>query len=199
MNDTPSTNAIYGNAALRWNGYPVSQPVVLNGLNHVIRHVPQASAQGNVVLPMAVTYPTPQVAIPYFESIQPLIRPCWMRPVATVHKQTSVLPLSVSTAGAASTIGRHSASPLPPSSACAPRSYRFPLNQTTADTVSASASCQQENSGYHAMKSEAGVCARPVRRHLCNPLLLHWYRWCTRKWMSASPLRVVDLLSLNQS
>ena len=173
MNDTPSTNVIYGNAALRWNGYPVSQPVVLNGLNHVIRHVPQASAQGNFVLPMAVTYPTPQVAIPYFESIQPLIRPCWMRPVATngdvqlhatsttvqpaaVHKQTSVLPLSVSTAGAPSTIGRHSASPLPPSSACAPRSYRFPLNQATADTVSASASCQQESSGYHAMKSEGG-------------------------------------------
>ena len=175
LDDTPSMSVI-DNAALSWNGYevyPVSQPMVPNGLNHVIRNVPQASAQGNVVLPMAVTYPTPQVAIPNFGCIQPLIRPCWTRPVATngdarlhamsttvqpavVHKQTGVLPLGVSTAGAASTIGGHSASPLPPSSACAPRSDGFPLNQATADTVSASASCQQESSGYHAMKSEGG-------------------------------------------
>ena len=176
--------SVIDNAPLSWNGYevyPVSQPVVPNGLNHVISRVPQAPAQGNVLLPMAVTYPTPQVAIPNVGYIHPLnvIRPCWPRPAATngdarlhgistvqpaatLHKQTGVLPLGVSTAGAASTIGTHSASPLPPSSACAPRSDGFPLNQAAPDTVSASASCQQQDSnGYHAMKSEdstRGLC-----------------------------------------
>ena len=171
--------SVVDNAALHWNGYelyPVGQPVVPNGLNNVIRGVPQAAAQGNVVLPMAVTYPTPQVAIPNVGYIHPVnvIRPCWSRPVATnvdtrlhgmcavqpaaVHKQTgALLPQGASTAGSVSTVGSHSVSPLPPSSVCAPRSDGFLLNQPAADTVSGSVSCQQESSGYHAMKSEEGA------------------------------------------
>ena len=182
--------SVIDNAALNWNGYevyPVSQPVAPNGLNHVIRSVPQASAHGNVVLPMAVTYPAPQVAIPNVGYIHPVnvIRPCWPRPVATngdtrlhgmctvqpaaVHKQTGVLPLGVSTAGADSTIGSHSVSSLPPSSACVSRSDGFPLNQAAADTVSPTASCQQDSNRYHAMKSEGnarGLCQVSERASL---------------------------------
>ena len=161
--------SVLENTAFGWTGcelYPATHAAVNNGLSQPLRPGIQ---NGNVLLPMAVAYPT-QMSLPYLPHFS-VVRPCWTSPAqaqsqelppptcqsrvpilqsANTNKSVSERIASVSTSSSTG----HAVSPLPPSEATTPvleRSYVLNIG------LSPNAHCSKDSStSSPATKSENG-------------------------------------------
>ena len=177
--------SILENAAFGWGGcelYSTAPTVVTNGLNQPLR---PSLHNGNVVLPMAVAYPT-QMGLPYLPQFS-VVRPCWTAPSqastpelppATCQSQLPLLQSAniKSSPGQISSVSTNSStnhviSPLAPSEADAPvtdRNYVLniglsPTRQCSKESSSSSPATKSENGASSVCRVETSTSSNVTR------------------------------------